>query len=127
VISVGKMLDAAEAAVDALVADGTSVSLWDARVVKPLDPAMLDDAFRHRCVLTVEDGMREGGAGSMIVDQLNDRANGHPMPKVRVLGTPIEYLAHGKPDDILAELGLDTPGIQASAIALLATDHPASV
>ena len=46
---------------------------------------------------------------------------------MRVLGTPVAYLAHGKPDAILAELGLDADGIFASATSLLAGDHvPAS-
>jgi 1-deoxy-D-xylulose-5-phosphate synthase len=124
VIAVGKMLDAAEAAVDALADDGVSATLWDARVVKPLDPEMLADAARHRYVLTVEDGMREGGAGSMVADQLGEHALGHPMPRVRVLGTPVAYIPHGKADDILAELGLDPPGIMASALSLLASDQP---
>jgi 1-deoxy-D-xylulose-5-phosphate synthase len=124
VISVGKMLDAAEAAVEALAHDGLSVTLWDARVVKPLDPEMLADAARHRYVLTVEDGMREGGAGSMVVDQLGELVHAQAVPRVRVLGTPLAYIPHGKPDDILAELGLDTPGIMASAISLMASDQP---
>ena len=123
IISVGKMLDAAEQAADRLISDGVSVTLWDARVAKPLDPEMLADAARHRCVLTVEDGVREGGVGSAIADQLAEHTLGEHEPRVRVLGTPIAYLAHGKPDAILAELGLDRDGIMASAASLLAGDH----
>ncbi len=122
-ISVGKMLDAAEQAADRLISDGVSVTLWDARVVKPLDPEMLADAARHPCVLTVEDGVREGGVGSAIADQLAEHTLGEQEPRVRVLGTPVAYLAHGKPDAILAELGLDRDGIMASAASLLAGDH----
>jgi 1-deoxy-D-xylulose-5-phosphate synthase len=117
------MLDAAEAAADRLIADGLSVSLWDARVVKPLDPLMLADAAGHPCVLTIEDGVREGGVGSAIADQLAEFTLGEREPRVRVLGTPIAYLAHGKPDAILAELGLDRDGVYASATSLLAGDH----
>jgi 1-deoxy-D-xylulose-5-phosphate synthase len=117
------MLDAAEAAADRLTAEGRSVSLWDARVVKPLDPEMLADAATHPCVLTVEDGVREGGVGSAIGDQLAEHTLGDHEPRVRVLGTPIAYLAHGKPDAILADLGLDRDGIMASALSLLAGDH----
>ena len=46
-----------------LAADGVSATVWDARVVKPLDPAMLADAARHPLVVTVEDGLRDGGIG----------------------------------------------------------------
>ena len=101
----------------------SSVTLWDARVVKPLDPEMLADAASHPCVLTVEDGVREGGVGSAIGDQLAEHTLGDHEPRVRVLGTPIAYLAHGKPDAILADLGLDRDGIMASALSLLAGDH----
>ena len=55
-------------------------------------------------MLTAEDGVREGGVGSMIADALPG--------KVRVLGTPIEYIQHGNPNQILADLGLDANGLE---------------
>jgi len=124
IISVGKMLDAAEAAADQLEADGVSVTLWDARVVKPLDPAMLADAARHHHVITVEDGLRDGGIGAMVADELAELTVGrsHP-PKVRVLGVPCTYIPHGKPDAIMAEIGLDAAGITASAVSLLVAEQ----
>ncbi len=123
IISVGKMLDAAEAAANQLMASGVSVTLWDARVVKPLDPEMLADAARHPCVLTVEDGVREGGIGNAVQDQLAEHTLGEHEPRVRVLGTPIAFIPQAKPDAILSELGLDPAGITASALSLLAGDH----
>jgi 1-deoxy-D-xylulose-5-phosphate synthase len=120
IIAVGKMLAAAEAAAERLRAEGTSVTVWDPRCVKPLDQEMLFDAARHPFVLTVEDGVREGGIGSMIADRLAEITYGAASaPKVRVLGTPIAYIPHGKPDDILTELGLDVDGIFASAVSLV--------
>jgi len=124
IISVGKMLDAAEAAADMLASDGVSVSLWDARVVKPLDPAMLADAARHPFVITVEDGLREGGVGMAVADRLCELTVGRAEPRVRVLGVPAAYIPHGKPDAILRDLGLDATGIAASAMSLMASDHP---
>jgi 1-deoxy-D-xylulose-5-phosphate synthase len=120
IIAVGKMLAAAEAAAERLRAEGTTVTVWDPRCVKPLDQEMLFDAARHPFVLTVEDGVREGGIGSMIADQLAEITYGaSSAPKVRVLGTPVAYIPHGKPDDILTELGLDADGIFASAVSLV--------
>lgn len=121
IIAVGKMLDAAEAAADTLAAEGLSVTVWDARVVQPLDGAMLDDALRHPAVLTAEDGLREGGVGSAITAELAERSQhvGKAMPRIKVLGTPLAYIPHGKPDDILAELGLDAAGLTATAKSLL--------
>jgi 1-deoxy-D-xylulose-5-phosphate synthase len=120
IIGVGTMLEPALQAADRLRAEGHSVTVWDPRCIKPLDPAMLDDAARHRFVLTVEDGLREGGIGSAIADELAELTFGAAFPpKVRVLGTPVAYLAHGKPEEIFAELGLDAAGITASALSLI--------
>jgi 1-deoxy-D-xylulose-5-phosphate synthase len=118
-IAVGKMLEAAEAAADQLEQDGVSVTVWDARVVKPLDPDMISDALSHPFVLTVEDGLRDGGVGAAVADRVAEACAGGTAPRVRVLGTPTAYIAHGKPDDILADLGLDAAGIAASARSLL--------
>jgi 1-deoxy-D-xylulose-5-phosphate synthase len=116
-LAVGKMLDAAEQAADLLEADGVSVSLWDVRVVKPLDPDMLAAAAAHPLVVTVEDGLRSGGAGDAMRDAISARARGI---RVEVLGTSVAYIPHGKPDAILADLGLDAAGITATVRAALA-------
>ena len=93
--------------------------MWDVRVVKPLDSAMLTDAARHSHVVTVEDGIRSGGAGSAIADALA-LAPDVPAPvPVLVLGAPDEYIPQGKPEVILAQLGLDGPGIAASIVRAL--------
>jgi 1-deoxy-D-xylulose-5-phosphate synthase len=121
-IGVGKMLGAATEAADRLEAEGVSVTVWDPRVVKPLDPEMLDDAAGHPAVVTIEDGMREGGVGAAIADALCCRGLDEPAPKIKVLGTPVAYIAHGKPDQILADLGLDADGIVAAVRDVL--DRP---
>ncbi|HPG14690.1 MAG TPA: 1-deoxy-D-xylulose-5-phosphate synthase [Microthrixaceae bacterium] len=115
-IGVGKMLAAARDAADRLAAEGHDVTLWDPRVVKPLDPEMLADAASHRLVITVEDGLRDGGIGAAIADSLSKLA---PVdgPLVRVLGVPSVFLAQGKPDAILSRLGLDADGIADEALA----------
>ena len=118
ILAVGKMLAAATEAAEALAADGIEATVWDVRVV-PLDPAMLADAAGHPVVLTAEDGVREGGVGSMIADAISRSRPVHP-PQVRVLGTPIAYIPHGKPDAILADLGLDAAGLETEARALIA-------
>ncbi len=109
ILAVGKMLQYATEAAEILDAEGISCSVWDVRVVTPLDPAMLDDAARHPLVVTVEDGLRAGGAGAAMRDLLTEGIDPHP--RVRVLGIPTEYIAHGSPDAILASLGLDAAGI----------------
>ena len=117
ILSVGKMLDAAEQAASMLEDDGVSVTLWDARVVAPIDPLMIDDAATHRVVITVEDGLRAGGAGESMRDAIDGR---HTASATCVLGIPTMFIPHGKPDTILAELGLDAAGIVAAARDMLA-------
>jgi 1-deoxy-D-xylulose-5-phosphate synthase len=109
IIGVGKMLGAAEEAADLLATDGISVSVWDPRAAKPLNADMLDHAAHHRLVVTIEDGLAEGGIGSNIAAALSGRG-----PQVKVLGVPTEYLPHGKADAILASLGLDGEGVAAT-------------
>ncbi|MEZ5228520.1 MAG: 1-deoxy-D-xylulose-5-phosphate synthase [Acidimicrobiales bacterium] len=116
-IGVGKMLAAAQQAADLLAREGVSVTVWDPRVVKPLDPAMLEDAAGHRLVVTIEDGLRDGGIGASIADELRGSTT------VEVLGVPDVYIPHGNADQILASLGLDGAGVAASALeALSLTD-----
>jgi len=120
-VGVGKMLAAAEAAADLLAADGIDATVWDPRVVKPLDPDLLDDAATFPLVVTIEDGYADGGIGSQLAAQIVERSAGagRALPVVRVLGVPTRYIPQAKPDAILAHLGLDGPGIAAEVRRLL--------
>ncbi|HXQ59198.1 MAG TPA: 1-deoxy-D-xylulose-5-phosphate synthase [Acidimicrobiales bacterium] len=123
-LAVGKMVEAAEEAAAKLAADGVDATVWDVRVVSPPDPAMLHDAAAHGLVVTVEDGIRLGGAGMFLLDAMRGLPPGeHPRPAVRILGVPRSYLAHGKPDLILSDLGLDGPGIATAVTAALAEER----
>jgi 1-deoxy-D-xylulose-5-phosphate synthase len=112
-LGVGKMVGPCLAAADELAAEGVEATVWDARVISPPDAAMLADAARHQLVVTAEDGVRFGGAGAFLVDAMSAQVDseGLPMPAIRVLGIPRQFLAHGKADNILASLGLDSAGI----------------
>ncbi len=112
IVAVGKMvIDAAKAA-EALAAAGVKATVWDARCVAPLDPQMIADAARHQLVITVEDGVRDGGIGMTIADQVHAIAASVP---VRVLGLPTKFIPQGSAERILAHFGLDTDGIVAAA------------
>lgn len=116
IIGVGKMLTAAREAAERLKTMGIRATVWDPRIVKPLDPDMLDDAAGHRLVITIEDGLRDGGIGEAVLDNLSKLVSTGG-PTVRVLGIPTVHLAHGKPDSILAALGLDADGIVDEVLA----------
>ncbi|MDQ1446396.1 MAG: 1-deoxy-D-xylulose-5-phosphate synthase, partial [Acidimicrobiaceae bacterium] len=106
VLAVGKLVEEAEKA--AVELDAT---IWDVRVVKPLDPAMLDDAAAHNVVVTVEDGVRVGGAGAFMADALRSRGSA---AKVLTLGLPDEFIPQAKPSALLSRFGLDAAGIVAA-------------
>jgi 1-deoxy-D-xylulose-5-phosphate synthase len=118
-LAVGKMLEPCEA-----IAPALGATVWDVRCVKPLDEEMLRDAAGHRLVVTVEDGIRTGGVGMQIQDAIAGLSDARSCPPVVILGLPSEFLPHGNPDQILADLGLDAAGILSAierALARLAS------
>jgi 1-deoxy-D-xylulose-5-phosphate synthase len=122
ILAVGKMLAPARDAAEALASSGIDAAVWDVRLVKPLDEEMLAEAASYPHVVTVEDGYREGGAGSAIADRLAEIAGGRrdgDDPAVTMLGVPVRFIPHGKPDSILASMGLDAAGITTTVRAVL--------
>jgi len=128
ILAVGKMLGAAEAAAARLDAEGIDVTVWDPRVVSHPDPAMLADAGHHALVLTLEDGIRQGGAGMFLADALRASLPLGTCPPVIHRGVPRAFLAQGKPDRILARLGLDEDGVVRTVRESLADlQHPSEL
>jgi 1-deoxy-D-xylulose-5-phosphate synthase len=79
------------------------------RFVKPLDDALvLRLASTHELVVTVEENVLEGGAGSAVLESL--AARGVEVPVLQ-LGLPDRFVEHGDPALLLAECGLDAAGI----------------
>ncbi|HVX20224.1 MAG TPA: 1-deoxy-D-xylulose-5-phosphate synthase [Acidimicrobiales bacterium] len=115
-LGVGKLLTACRQAADELARAGVDATVWDVRVVSPPDPAMLADAVDHALVVTAEDGVRLGGAGTFLADAVRKAAaeQGRPAPPVVNLGLPRAYIPQGRADDILAGLGLDGHGVAGS-------------
>ena len=124
ILAVGKMLDPALQAAEQLAADGVEATVWDVRCVKPADPEMLDDASRHPTVVTVEDGYKAGGAGSLLASGIRECCDDRFVPRIEILGVPTTYLDHGKVEDILARLGLDPSGIAASVRRAVGAPSP---
>jgi len=121
-VGVGKMLAAAQEAAALLEGDGISATVWDPRVVTPFHPDLIADAASHPAIVTIEDGLRVGGVGSLLAAEVAELtlAEGRRSPRVTTMGVPVAYIPHGKPDAILAELGLDGEGVAAAARAALA-------
>jgi 1-deoxy-D-xylulose-5-phosphate synthase len=105
------MVGAAEQAVAALARDNISATLWDVRACVPADQAMIRDAAEHRRVLTLEDGIRDGGVGFLLADAITSVAPSNP-PVIRVCGLPTRFIPQARPDAIHAKLGLDAVGVE---------------
>ncbi|MBV2181807.1 MAG: 1-deoxy-D-xylulose-5-phosphate synthase [Castellaniella sp.] len=96
----------------AQAAEALDATLVDMRFVKPLDEALLAQlAGTHRLFVTIEEAAVMGGAGSAVVEYFNRDAIVRP---VLQLGLPDEFIDHGDQKAILAGLGLDARGIEAS-------------
>lgn len=90
--------------------DGISVAHYDMRFVKPLDENLLKEvAAKFKHVITVEDGVREGGFGSAVIEWMED--NGQYLDIVR-LGLPDHFVEHGTVAQLQSIVGIDAEGIR---------------
>ena len=114
-VGVGKLAEVALEAAGRLDEEGLSVTVWDPRVVKPFDPAMLGDLSRCSTVYVAEDGFVPGGVGT----HLRYALDGLPESDAEVveLGLPISYEKVGKADAILSKRGLDAIGLVQRVLA----------
>ncbi|MEQ9478413.1 MAG: 1-deoxy-D-xylulose-5-phosphate synthase [Algiphilus sp.] len=91
-------------------ADILDATVIDMRFVKPLDhEAILEAAQAHDLLVTIEDNVRAGGAGSGVAEVL---AAQHEQVPLMLLGLPDEFVEHGGREELLGDVGLDSAGIQ---------------
>lgn len=97
-----------------LVAEKLDATLVNMRFIKPLDEALIQAmAETHSLIVTVEENILEGGAGSAVNECILRQEK-----RVRVLNLGLRgFMPHGHPQDLLAACGLDAPGIEASILA----------
>jgi len=95
-----------------VVAENLDATLVNMRFVKPLDEAVIVEmAESHDLLVTVDENVVAGGAGSAVNEVLAARA----IPQlVANLGLPDRLLQHGERDDMLADAGLTSEDIEAS-------------
>jgi len=93
-------------------AQALGATLVDMRFVKPLDTELLDQLVHtHTAFVSLEEGAIMGGAGSAVQEYFNARGIARPLLQ---LGLPDRFIDHGDQAAILAELGLDAPGVTAA-------------
>ncbi len=90
------------------------LSVVNMRFIKPLDRELvLAVAAQHEGLVTIEDNVVAGGAGSGVGELLN--AEGVLRPILH-LGLPDSYQHHASREDLLAEAGIDAAGIRAAVL-----------
>ncbi|QNA96371.1 1-deoxy-D-xylulose-5-phosphate synthase [Stenotrophomonas maltophilia] len=90
------------------------LSVVNMRFIKPLDRELvLTMAAQHEGLVTIEDNVVAGGAGSGVGELLN--AEGVLRPILH-LGLPDSYQHHASREDLLAEAGIDAAGIRAAVL-----------
>jgi len=112
-LAFGSMLRPSLEAAEAL--DATVANM---RFVKPLDEALVRElATTHDLLVTIEENVVMGGAGSAVAEYLN--ASRIAMPILQ-LGLPDAFVEHGDPAGLLTECGLNAEGICTRVRELLA-------
>ena len=94
-----------------------SVAHYDMRFLKPLDEEILDEVgrkFQH--IITVEDGVRDGGLGSAVLEWMNDHGY---HPEVVRLGLPDKFVEHGKVSELQQLVGIDKESIKQQILSSL--------
>ena len=113
IIALGSMVAPSLEAALLLEKEGISTGVFNCRFVKPLDPALADEAKATGRVLIVEENIREGGLGSALLEFFSDR--GLQGITVRRMGLPDRFIEHGPVDLLRAKVGLDAAGIAKEA------------
>ncbi len=118
-IGVGAFARLALDTAEILTNQGVSVTVIDPRWVMPVPASVLELARDHRIVVSLEDGVRAGGVGSRIRQEM--RAAGIDTA-LNELGLPAEFIKHAERHEILEEVGLTPEKISADILAQLAGD-----
>ena len=112
-VSVGAMATLALDVAERLAASGIGCTVVDPRWVIPVAASLVDFARDHRIVVSIEDGIRVGGVGTRIRQELRQAGVDTGVDE---LGLPDEFLEHDTRGNILTRVGLTPDAIAAKII-----------
>ncbi len=112
ILAIGDMAWPSVRAAELLESEGISAEVINARYVKPLDTALIDEiGARFDKIITVENNVIAGGFGSAVLEYMATQPY-HTGVDVMTHGLPAnEFVEHGDTAELLAELDLDAEGI----------------
>lgn len=112
VLSIGTPGNDVAKAIDELQKDGCDISVahYDMRYLKPIDTEILTEVAQNfKRIITIEDGVRNGGLGTAVTEWMND--NGFH-PEIHRMGLPDEFVEHGTVAELKHITGIDTAAIK---------------
>ena len=90
--------------------DGTCAAHYDMRFLKPLDENLLHEVGRKfRKIITVENGVRNGGLGSAVLEWMSDHGY---TPQIIRMGLPDAFVEHGSVPELQQIVGMDVDSIR---------------
>ena len=109
ILSVGSMIEVCEQVYKDLKAEGYDPTFVNARFVKPLDTALLDElAEDHTLFVTVEENVKNGGFGEHVASYMEAC---HPNARVLSIAIWNRFVEHGEVDSLRAKIGLSPADI----------------
>lgn len=118
ILALGTMVRPALEAADNLAGEGISLTVVNARFVKPLDRAVIMElAGKHGQLFTVEENALQGGFGTAVMELLEEE--GLSTTRVCRMGFPDCFIEQGEQKDLRAMHGLDAAGIAETVRKLL--------
>ena len=114
IVTVGPMADLGLQVAERLADQGIGATVVDPRWVVPVPKSIITLAAAHRIVISIEDGIRVGGVGTRIRQDLRDAGVD---TAVTELGLPDEFLEHGTRAEILEQVGLTPQRIARDLVA----------
>ena len=103
--------------VEAAISQQPNIAHYDLRFLKPLDEKLLHEIGRKfKKIITVEDGVRNGGMGSAVMEWMSDHGY---QPHIKRLGLPDKFVEHGKVSELQAIVGIDRESIKKTINHLL--------
>jgi len=98
-------------AAETLAAEGMDPTVVNCRFLKPYDQDVLRTVLAgHEAILTVEEGAAVNGFGAFLAREIGDLPEGEGV-RMRILGIPDRFVAHGSRAGLLREIDLDAQGI----------------
>jgi len=114
IVAVGAMASVAIKVAELLQAHGIGTTVIDPRWVVPVRKSVIDLAKNHRLVVTIEDGVRVGGIGTRIRQDLRAAQVDTALNE---LGLPDEFLEHASRSEIMERVGLTAQNITQEIVA----------